>query len=313
MVHLLCLLVTDPHRLPGNEEFVTVYFYDLFSGPTGTPLTSTTTDSGASWPNDSTHDWSTGVLKLDGSGGIFQSIANIGSTYNLTSATMPSSLNFQALFWINRMTSITSSQAGLILISAPIDGSMPDQYVIRYTEGTGWSLWHWDTHSWIELASSTSGPAIGSTWYMKVIVSTFSGSTTFGLYYSTSSSGPFSLLFVYTMGTTTDPAAVGPRITGGATAATPSTGLHLGALYVQDLTAPTMATLVGPPNNSGLIGVPVQFQVVLDGPAGVGGCTITPASSASGDTFQAVKGGPNITDITIPQGEITTTFQLTTG
>ncbi len=292
---------------------MTVYYYDLFTGSAGTPLTSTTTDSGASWPTDSTHQLGTGVLELDGSGGIFQSIANSGSTCNLTSATMPSSLNFEALFWINRMTSITSSQAGLVLISAPLNGSTLDYYIIVYVETTGWSLWHYTGSQWIELASSPSGPAISSTWYMKVTVSTLSGSTTFGLYYSTSSSGPFSLLFVYTMATTADLAAIGPRLTTGATAATPSTGLHLGALYVQDLTAPTTATLIGPPNSSGLIGIPAQFQVVLDGPAGAGGYTITPASSASGDTFQAVKGGPNITAITIPQSAINTTFWLTTG
>ncbi len=291
---------------------MTVYYYDLFTGSAGTPLTSTTTDSGASWPTDSTHQYGTGVLKLDGSGGIFQSIGSTGSTYNLSSAIMPSSLNFEALFWVNRMTSVASSQAGLILVSAPIHGSMPDQYVIQYVDGTGWSLWHWNTDAWIELASSTSGPAIGSTWYMKVTVSTFNGSTTFVLYYSTSSSGPFSLLCTYTMATTSDAVAVGPRLLSPATAATSSTSLHLGALYVQDLTAPTTATLIGPPNSSGLIGIPVQFQVILDGPAGAGGCTITPASSASGDTFQAVEGGPNITTITIPQGAISTTFWLTT-
>ncbi len=292
---------------------MTVYYYDLFTGSAGTLLTSTTTDSGASWPTDSTHKWGTGVLELDGSGGIFQSIANTGSTYNFPSSPMPSSLNFEALFWVNRMTSVASSKAGLILVSAPIHGSNPYQYVVEYTEGTGWFLWHWNTDAWIELASSTSGPAIGSTWYMKATVSTSGGSTTFGLYYSTSSSGPFSLLFVYTMGTTTDPAAVGPWLIAGAAAATPSTGLHLGALYVQDLTAPTTATLIGPPSGGGLIGIPAQFQVVLDGPAGTGGCTITPASSASGDTFQAVEGGPNSTAVTIPQGEINTTFWLTTG
>ena len=292
---------------------MTVYYYDLFTGSAGTPLTSTTTDSGASWPTDSTHQLGTGVLKLDGSGGIFQSIANTGSTYNLPSAAMPSSLNFEALFWVNRMTSVTTSQAGLILASAPIQGSMPDLYIVTYLEATGWRLLHWTGSQWIMLASSPSGPEIGSTWYMKVIVSTFSGSTTFGLYYSTNSSGPFSLLFTYIMATTSDPAAIGPRLSTAATAATSSTGLHLGALYVQDLTAPTTATLIGPSSGGGLIGIPAQFQVVLDGPAGAGGCTITPASSASGDTFQAVNGGPNITAITIPQGQIDTTFWLTTG
>ena len=290
-----------------------VYYYDLFAGSAGTLLTSTTTDSGASWPTDSTHHWGNGVLKLDGSGGIFQSVASTGSTYNLSSATMPSSLNFEALFWVKRMTSVASSQAGLILVAAPIQGSNPDRYVITYTEGTGWSLWYWDTQKWKELGSSPLGPSIGSTWYMKATVSISDGSTIFGLYYSTSSSAPFSMLFVYTMGTTADLAAVGPRLTTGATAATSSTGLHLGALYVQDLTAPTTATLIGPSSGGGLIGIPAQFQVVLDQPAGVGGCTITPASSASGDTFQAVKGGPNITAITIPQGAINTTFWLTTG
>ncbi len=294
---------------------MTVYYYDLFTGSAGTLLTDTISDSGASWPTDSSHQWGKGVLKLDGSGGIFQSIANSGTTYNLPSATMPSTLNFEVLFTLSRMTSIASSWAGVILVSDPIDGSMPDHFIISYVEGSAWVLYHYNGSAWEELASlsSPSGPDVGSTWYMKVTVSTFSGSTTFGLYYSTSSSGPFSLLFVYTMATTADVAAVGPRITGGTATATPSTGLHLGAFYVQDLAAPTTATLVGPPNSSGLIGIPVEFQVVLDGPAGVGGYRITPASSASGDTFQAVEGGPNITAITIPQGQIDTTFWLTTG
>ena len=292
---------------------MTVYYYDLFTGSAGTLLTSTTTDSGASWPTDSTHQYGTGVLKLDGSGGIFQSSTETGDTWNFPSATMPSSLNCEVLFWINRITSVASSEAGVILLSAPMTGTIPDQYFIMYSEGFGWFLYHWNTSSWIELASSTSGPEIGSTWYMKATVFTSSGNTTFGLYYSTSSSGPFSLLFTYTMATTSDLAAVGPRMPNAVTAATSSTGLHLGALYVQDLTAPTTATLIGPPSGGGLIGIPAQFQVVLDGPAGTGGCTITPASSASGDTFQAIEGGPNITAITIPQGATNTTFWLTTG
>ena len=292
---------------------MTVYYYDLFTGSAGTLLTDTISDSGASWPTDSSHQWGKGVLKLDGSGGIFQSIANSGTTYNLPSAAMPSTLNFEVLFTLSRMTSIASSWAGVILVSAPIDGSMPDQFIISYVEGSVWCLYHYTGAIWKELASSPSGPAVGSTWYMKAIVSTSDGNTIFGLYYATASGAPFNLLFVYAMGATADVAAVGPRIAGGTVAATSSTGLHLGTLYVQDLTAPTTATLVGPPNSSGLIGIPAQFQVVLDGPAGAGGCTITPASSASGDTFQAVNGGPNITAITIPQGQIDMTFWLTTG
>jgi len=67
---------------------MTVYYYDLFTGTAGTLLTSHTADSGATWPNDADHYYGTGIVTLDGLGGVYQS--NTGSSINLSSAAMPS-------------------------------------------------------------------------------------------------------------------------------------------------------------------------------------------------------------------------------
>jgi len=64
---------------------MTVYYYDLFTGASGgtagTLLSSTTADSGATWPTSSSYSDGNAV-ELDGNGGIFSSITGAGFTHH---------------------------------------------------------------------------------------------------------------------------------------------------------------------------------------------------------------------------------------
>ena len=173
---------------------MTVYYYDLFTGTAGTPLTSHTADSGATWPNDADHYYGTGIVTLDGLGGVYQS--NTGSSINLSSAVMPSTQNFEVLFSHVRETSIAAN-AGLILLSSSWP-TIADYYELFYAEGDGWLLYHTSISGSTNtlLAGPYAGPAYGVTWYMKVDVSTSGGNTTFAVYYSIGSTGPFAQLCI---------------------------------------------------------------------------------------------------------------------
>lgn len=101
---------------------------------------------------------------------------------------------------------------------------------------------------------------------------------------------------------------MGPFFNGGS-AGTSSTGPHIGQLVVQDISA-TSATLAGPV--TGIDGTQsAPYTVTLNHLAGYGGVVITPASTGTGDTFQATSGGGNVTTITIPAGSSSGTFYLT--
>ncbi len=214
------------------------------------------------------------------------------------------------------MTSIVNAESGVILIAAPLPGgALPDRYRLVYDELCGWYLQHYNasTSAWTTLATTSLSAAVGVVWYMTVDISTSNGNTSFNVYYVTSSSGPFTLLLSYMMAITVDVAAVGLWFYSSTTASTPSTGHHISSLYLQDISPLSTATLIGPPNTSGLIGIPVQFTVSLNEPAGPGGVVVTPASTVGTDTFQATRSGPNVTSITIPEGSTSTTFWLTPG
>jgi len=92
-------------------------------------------------------------------------------------------------------------------------------------------------------------------------------------------------------------------------------GSHWGTLPpgtdVQDIPAPTTATLSGPA--AGLVGAQNgPFTVALNTAASTS-VTVNLASNNGSDTFQATLGGGNVTSITIPAGSTTVTFYLTPG
>jgi hypothetical protein len=250
---------------------MTVYYYDLFTGTAGTPLTSHTADSGATWPNDADHYYGTGIVTLDGFGGVYQS--NTGSSINLSSATMPSTQNFKVLFSHVRETSIATN-AGLILLSSSWP-TIADCYELFYAEGEGWLLYHTSISGSTNtlLAGPYAGPALGVSWYMKIDVSTSNYNTTFAVYYSTASTSPFFQLFSYTAATSTNLVAVGTWFYNPSTASTTTTGQHIGALTVQDIPPLSTATLSGPTQQ--LYSNPGEFTVGLNEPAGTGGVVVT--------------------------------------
>ena len=177
---------------------MTVYYYDLFTGTAGTLLTSHTADSGATWPNDADHYYGTGIVTLDGLGGVYQSNTSSSNTINLSSAAMPSTQNFEVLFSYIRKTSIAAN-AGLIFLSSSWP-TIADCYELFYAEGEGWLLYHTSITGSTNtlLAGPYAGPALGVTWYMKVDVSTSGGNTTFTAYWSIASYRPIhATLFLY--------------------------------------------------------------------------------------------------------------------
>jgi len=284
---------------------MTVYYYDLFTGASGgtagTLLSSTTADSGATWPISNSYNTGN-AIEVDGTGGIFSSIA--GTAVQIPFATQPSSYNFEVQYSFERLsTSTTGTQSG-VLLSGAFPGLL-DHWEFYYNEGSGFAFAHNDT----PVESYVAGPAVGTKWFIKVVVSTTGSNTTFTAYYSTTSGGTWTSLCTYTTTTPTDVVNVGPFFNAGS-AGTSTTGPHIGQLVVQDISA-TAASLSGPVTGPTSAEQTMPFTVTLNNPAGYGGVVVTPSSSGTGDTFQANVGGGNVTTTTIPQGSTTGTFYLT--
>src|SRR5271157_4907906 len=286
-----------------RKDKMTVYYYDLFTGTAGTLLTSHSADSGATWPNDSSHIRGNNHTKLDGNGMLFQS--GTGPCINIPSATQPPTFNFEILFTFKRLTSVSGSVAGVLLATNGSLSSCTDHWEFIYREGSGWSFSHQEAPA----SSYVAGPAVGVTWWMKVTAATSGSNTIFTAYYATSSGGHWTSLLSYTVANLTEYVAVGPFFD--LTSATSTTGQHIGRLVVQDPSS-TTATLRGP--TSGNIGSQsTAFTVTLDKAAGYGAITVTPASTGGSDTFQATSGGGNVSTVTIPAGSTSVTFYLTPG
>ena len=282
---------------------MTVYYYDLFTGTAGTPLTSHTADSGATWPNDANHLYEYNSIQLDGNGAVF--LEGTQPTLEIPSATQPSSQNFEVLFTFKRLSALSGSSSGVELLrQAPFTGSAED-YAFVYNEGSGFTF----LHSGLPVGDYAAGPAVETLWYLKIDVSTSGANTSFASYYSTTSGGPWTALTNYSVATPSDAVAAGLRFTG--TSATTTTGHHIGALYVQDIPALSSVGLSGPTQQ--LFSTPAEFTVVLNEVAGTGGVTVTLSSSNSSDTFQATEGGSNLSpkQITIAVGSASGTFWLT--
>ena len=280
---------------------MTVYYYDLFTGTAGTPLTSHTADSGATWPNDANHLSEYNSIQLDGNGAVF--LEGTQPTLEIPSATQPSSQNFEVLFTFKRLSALSGSSSGVELLrQAPFTGSAED-YAFVYNEGSGFTF----LHSGLPVGDYAAGPAVGTLWYLKVDVSTSGANTSFASYYSTTSGGPWTVLTNYSIATPSDAVAAGLRFTG--TSATTTTGHHIGDLTVQDIPALSSAALSGPTQQ--LFSTPAEFTVDLNEAAGTSGVVVTLSSSNSSDTFQTTQGGANVTTITIPSGSESGTFWLT--
>ena len=282
---------------------MTVYYYDLFTGTAGTPLTSHTADSGATWPDDANHLTEYNSIQLDGNGAVF--LEGTQPTLEIPSATQPSSQNFEVLFTFKRLSALSGSSSGVELLrQAPFTGSAED-YAFVYNEGSGFTF----LHSGLPVGGYAAGPAVGTLWYLKVDISTSGATTSFASYYSTTSGGPWTVLTNYSIATPSDAVAAGLRFTG--TSATTTTGHHIGDLTVQDIPALSSAALSGPTQQ--LFSTPAEFTVGLNEVAGTGGVTVTLSSSNSSDIFQATKGGSNLSpkQITIAAGSINATFWLT--
>ena len=282
---------------------MTVYYYDLFTGTAGTLLTSHTADSGATWPDDANHLDEYNSIQLDGNGAVF--LEGTQPTLEIPSATQPSSQNFEVLFTFKRLSALSGSSSGVELLrQAPFTGSAED-YAFVYNEGSGFTF----LHSGLPVGDYAAGPAVETLWYLKVDVSTSGDNTSFASYYSTTSGGPWTALTNYSVATPSDAVAAGLRFTG--TSATTTTGHHIGALTVQDIGTLSSAKLAGTAQQ--LYSTPAEFTVGLNEVAGTGGITVTLSSSNGSDTFQATKGGSNLSpkQITIAAGSINGTFWLT--
>ncbi len=290
---------------------MTVYYYDKFTGTAGTLLTSHTADSGATWPNDANHLVSTNLIELDGNGMVFSS--GTATTLQIPSATQPATQNFEILYSFVRLTALTGHESGVELLrSTPFTGAAED-FGLVYCEGYNGYTGFYFQHSNVNKGTGAAGPAVGVTWNIKVDVSTSSGVTYFAASYSTTSGGPWTVLTSWSIATPSDAITTGLRFAhaSGSTAATATTGHHIGALYVQDIPAPSSATLTGP--TGALFSTPADFTVGLNEPAGTGGVAVTLSSSNISDTFQATQGGANVTSITFAAGQSSGTFWLTPG
>ena len=282
---------------------MTVYYYDLFTGTAGTLLTSHTADSGATWPDDANHLDEYNSIQLDGNGAVF--LEGTQPTLEIPSATQPSSQNFEVLFTFIRLSALSGSSSGVELLrQAPFTGSAED-YAFVYNEGSGFTF----LHSGLPVGDYAAGPAVETLWYLKLDVSTSGDNTSFASYYSTTSGGPWTALTNYSAATPSDAVAAGLRFTG--TSATTTTGHHIGALTVQDIGTLSSSKLAGTAQQ--LYSTPAEFTVGLNEVAGTEGITVTLSSSNGSDTFQATKGGSNLSpkQITIAAGSINGTFWLT--
>ena len=160
---------------------MTVYYYDLFTSsggttyPPGTLLTSTTADSGATWPNDANHITTTNLVELDGNGMVFCS--GTSPSIQIPSATQPSTQNFEVLYSFVRLTALSGQCSGVELLRAnPFTGSAED-FSFNYCEGWNGYTGFYFLHSGTPQGVGAAGPAAGVVWYIKVDVWTSSGTT----------------------------------------------------------------------------------------------------------------------------------------
>ena len=215
---------------------MTVYYYDLFTGTPGTLLTNHTSDSGATWPNDTNHLSGPAAIELDGNGMIFSTSA--AWVAQISSATMPTG-NFEILYTIKNLggTSANDFAGVTIYIDSPVS-SLTNYAALVTVANYGTDWFYNNTTAGFD---NTLWPVVGQLYYMKILVLSQYGTTTCYFYFSTDNVDwqPQSCNSSYQFPT---PAsfAVGPIFS--ASTSTATTGIHIGDLVVRDV-------VLGTPNS----------------------------------------------------------------
>ncbi len=229
---------------------------------------------------------------------------------------MPSTLNFETQFSFTRWTDVPGGTEwiGVMLAASTTAPNTANGVAYFYIQGTGWRFLY--QNAFIGSGFVNEAPAVGSTWYIKIITTTSSSTTTFKAYYATSPTGTWTQIQTASINNLAVPPFVGVLLQDqSGNYGSTSTGYHLGRLIVQDL-APTTATITGPTGSSGNMNSQSgAFTICLDRQAQYGGLTVSLASTGGVtgylDTFQATSGANNVTSVTIPAGSSSGSFYLT--
>ena len=215
---------------------MTVYYYDLFTGTPGTLLTNHTSDSGATWPNDTNHVAGPAAIELDGNGMIFST--STAWIAQISSATMPTG-NFEITYTMMNLggTSVNDCAGVTIYIDSPVS-SLTDYAALVTVANLGTDWFYNNTTAGFD---NTLCPVVGQLYYMKILVLSQYGTTTCFFYYSTDNVNWTTQGFQpsYQFPTPTS-FAVGPIFS--ASTSTATTGIHIGDLVVRDV-------VLGTPNS----------------------------------------------------------------
>ena len=215
---------------------MTVYYYDRFAGTPGTLLTNHTSDSGATWPNDTNHVAGSAAIELDGNGMIFST--SVDWIAQLSSATMPTS-NFEITYTMMNLggTSVNDCAGVTICIDSPLS-SLTDYAALVTVANLGTDWFYNNTTAGFD---NTLCPVVGQLYYIKILVLSQYGTTTCFFYISTDGSTWITQDFQpsYQFPTPTS-FAVGPIFS--ASTSTATTGIHIGDLVVRDV-------VLGTPNS----------------------------------------------------------------
>ena len=293
---------------PTTYTATRVYLQDLFQlANGGPPIQSHTSSTLPSAVAGST--WSTptgGSIYLDGNGGTY--LASSGSSYTLSNATMPTASGIgpgggagtlpgvpcEFLFTVSRSNPpVSGSDAEIVLLASP--GEM---FTARFYD---------DGHNGLFIYSQNGAPVIdggscsimaaGTTWYIKIdlsVQSTGDNSTGFASYYSTDGINWNTLIKdapnPWIINNTSLPVAVAAGLLYQGTVGTPTTGLHIGSLILQDIQPATPNCQISKAyvTTSGQM-VAVFFSQISNGsPVIPSGLTYAPAIFQNGASIGAL-------------------------
>jgi hypothetical protein len=202
-------------------------FVDSFSGTAALAVTSHTSDSGATWPNDASHLAGANGIQLDGQPvpGLFLATSD---SANIPSAAMPTG-NFLVEFGILRYTALAAGESADVtfFVSAPY-GTFASRYAIEFQEPGGNNtgiFFYKDNNGAGRLGSTVALPTVGVVTYYRCRILTVTGTTTFQCSYSTDRINWTDLGVTGTSSGITDPVAIGAYMSGAGWTAT--TGPHL--------------------------------------------------------------------------------------
>ncbi len=219
--------LTDPS--PQTYQSTGMYYEDTFVGLSGTSIADHTSNSLPGLTGSPYNVTGSGTIELDGNGMVFQSSA--GPTYAITQTVLPtwgSGVSFEVLFDIYKMSSVAGSQAGVMLM-------MGGGNVYILDTGSNFSL---SIVGNPNVENSSNVPPTGQLWHCKVdFTPVGAGGVTISTYYSLDNvtwnplvGGPASL----SLSQVSSAIAVGPYFDSAAIA-TPTTGIHIGNIVLQDV------------------------------------------------------------------------------